>query len=377
MPRTTGAKKPKRSSIHKAAKTIAKRVKRVRRPKDRRKLLLLPSPSTLFNCACSDNPFGAFDVGHPVNIIGDSSSGKSIFALSMMAEIFYSPIMKKHNFRFIYDDAENANTFDMHYLFGEEFAEAVEAPEWDEELDEPLPSRTIEDFHCNVCDALEGDRPVIYVLDSFDSVDSEQDIKKTEEMRMARKKGNKMKGDYGMSKPKKASQLLRNICGRLKRTKSLLIIISQTRDNINPISFEKKTRAGGRALKFYCHHEIWLAMAGKLMSKKHPIGNSVKCKITKNKLTGKFRIIDFPIFYDYGVDDIRSCIDWLVAEKFWSKSGTSINAKEFGLKGQVGTLVRLIEEQQLEYKLRKLVGEKWTEVEESLRLNRKPKYREI
>lgn len=367
-------KKSKRNSVSKVAKTIQRRTRKPKPPQDKRKLFLLPTPSSVFNCACSDNVKGAFDAGHPLNLIGDSSSGKSIFAISTMAEIFYNPILQKHNYRFIYDDVENANTFDMEYLFGEEFANAVESPEYDDELDEPIPSRTIEDFHCNVCDALEGDRPVIYVLDSFDALDAEQDIEKVEEMRIARKKGTKAKGTYGMAKPKKASQLLRNICGRLKKTKSLLIIISQTRDNIDPISFEKKTRAGGKALKFYSHHEIWLAMAGKIKSKGHVIGNNVRAKISKNKITGKFREIDFPIYYDYGIDDIRSCIDWMVKEKYWSKNGTVINAKDLGLKGQALNLVKQIEQKELEFKLHKIVGEKWRDLEDGLRLNRKRKY---
>lgn len=313
-------------------------------------------------------------MGHIVNLIGDSSSGKSMFALSTCAETYHHKDFK--DYRFIYDDVENANTFNMPYLFGEDFSKALEAPDY-EDVDGdliPLPSRTIEDFHCNVCDALEGERPFIYVLDSFDALDSDQDIEKIESMRIARKKGNKATGSYGMSKAKKASELLRHICGAVKKTKSLVIVISQTRDDIDPMSFSKKKRSGGKALKFYAHHEIWLSMGGKLKSKDQEIGNLVKAKITKNKITGKSRVIQFPIYYDYGVDDIRSCLTWIDKEKFWVRKKNTVFADELKIKGTIRNLVPLVEKKNLEEKLRRVTGKYWMKKEQTLRLKRKPRY---
>ena len=374
------SKKSKRNNITKIAKSIERRGSKKRViVEDDRSLLLLPTPSTLFNCACSDDPFGAFDAGHMINLIGDSSSGKTMFALGTGAEIFYSPKLREYDYKIVLDDVENANTFNMPYLFGREFAEAIEAPSY-EVVDGdtiPVPSRTIEDFHFNICDHLEGDRPIVYILDSFDALDAEQDIEKLESMREARRKGQKAKGTYAMAKPKKASELLRHICGRLKETNSLLIIISQTRDNIDAFSFEKRTRSGGRALKFYAHHEIWLAMAGKIKSKGHVIGNSVLAKITKNKITGKQRDILFPIFYDYGVDDIRSMIDWMTKEKFWKQTKQTINAKDMKMKATAAKLIKTIESCGYERKVQRLVGKKWIELENSLRLDRKPRYRRV
>ena len=358
----------------KVKNTVRQVVRKSRRPSPAAEKpssrIFFPAPSSLLSCACTDTATGGFSLGRMVNLIGDSSSGKTFVALSVFAEM--AQRKEFDNYRFIFDDVENADDFNTAKLFGKEVARRIEAPY--QQDGEPVPSDTIEDFHFNIADALDGDQPFLYVLDSFDALDAKQDQEKIESMRAARTKGNKVAGSYAMSKPKKSSELLRNICGKLKRTNSGLIIISQTRDNIDPMSFEKKTRSGGKALKFYAHHEIWLAMAGKIVKRDRVIGNKVKAKVSKNKVTGKVREVAFPIFYDYGVDDIKSSIEWLVAEGFWKKTKLTIHAEELGLSGTADKLVKAIEEKGQERQLKKIVEKGWVEIEEGLKLNRKSKY---
>lgn len=337
-----------------------------------KKIKLISTSSTLLNLACSENPEGGLATGGMINLIGDSHTGKTIVALSILAECANDP--KFDDYDFYFDDAENANLFDMEYLFGKKTAKRIKPPYIDDE-GMPAYSRWIEDFHCNIADAFETGRPFIYILDSFDAIESEQDSKKVEEMRDARRKNKKTAGSYGMSKPKKASELLRNICADLKNTESLLIIISQTRDNIDPISFQKKTRSGGKALKFYAIHEIWLANIGSIKGKNgRIIGGKVRAKVTKNKLTGKVREADLKVFYDYGVDDITPSIEFMVDEGFWKKSKNTINAEDLELQGTVSALVKQIEDKGLEKELAEAVASGWEAIEEELKLKRKPKY---
>jgi len=120
---------------------------------------LIPTPSTLLNCACSDSPYRAFSKGRLINLIGDSHSGKTLLALTTFGEMNLDS--EFDNYRFIYDDVENANEFDMQELIGKEAADRVEAPHYDED-DYPEPSNYIEDFHCNLWDALDEEEPFIY-----------------------------------------------------------------------------------------------------------------------------------------------------------------------------------------------------------------------
>ena len=48
---------------------------------------LIPTGSTLLNCACSDYYHGGYGVGKLINLIGDSSTGKTLLALTTFAEM--------------------------------------------------------------------------------------------------------------------------------------------------------------------------------------------------------------------------------------------------------------------------------------------------
>ncbi|MCP4763102.1 MAG: hypothetical protein GY870_15100 [archaeon] len=334
---------------------------------------LISTGSTVFNLACSDNVNGGLQRGKMINLIGDSSSGKTIEAFSIATEVVHDKNCK--DYRIIYDDVETALEINLSYLFGEELNKKVEAPTKDDD-GEPKSSDTIQEFHNNILKAIENGKPFIYILDSFDALDEEGDIKKLDEQRKSIDKGTKSKGSYGMGKAKGASSILRSITSKLYETDSILIIISQTRDNVDPMSPQKKTRSGGRALKFYATHEIWLSMKKKIKSKDLIIGNNIVGKVSKNKITGKERNFEFPIYYDYGVDDIQSCINFLVELKYWKKSGKGkIIAEDFGIEGMMKKVIKEIEDNNLERKLKRLVGKVWKEREDSVKLShRKRKY---
>lgn len=324
---------------------------------------LIPTGSTLLNLACSDSATGGYAAGTLINIIGDSQSGKSFVALTMCAELIRDERFK--DYRIIYDDAEQACNFNLEKLFGKKLVEQIEAPHTTD--DAPAYSDTIQDFFTFIFDAIDDGRPFIYILDSLDALTSDEEINKVEDMIEAKRKGKDVKGDYGMSKPKTMSQILRTIVTKLKNTDSLLIVISQTRDNINPMSFEKKTRSGGRALKFFASHEMWMAVVGKLKAKERIIGVNVEAKITKNKLTGKIRKITFPILYEYGIDDIASMLDFLIDEGIVKKEGKGYNFEELGLKGLRNTLISEIEQSDTIEELREIVVQVWKDIEEDLK----------
>tara|TARA_Y100000310_G_scaffold137866_1_gene136811 strand:+ start:268 stop:1296 length:1029 start_codon:yes stop_codon:yes gene_type:complete len=341
----------------------------VKRTKQPSSPLLVPSGSSLLDLACSDSIKGAFPLGKVVNIIGDSSAGKTMLALSMFAEM--NDRIGFDNYKFIYDDVERALEFDVQNLFGE-VSRRIEPPALDD--DEKLYSDTIQDFFVNLKSWLNEGDPFIYVLDSFDALTSEQEEEKVDKFVKAHLKGEKSAGSYGMDKARMSSQILRMVKGLVADTDSLVVIISQTRDNIDPFSFEKKKRSGGRALKFYSSHEIWLANKAKLKKKDRVIGNQVQAKVSKNKLTGKVRVVEFPVYYDYGVDSIGSAIDFLSKERWKAKTKNKINAPEFEFEGSRQKLIDYIEINDSETELFGILEDEWQEIEESLKLNRKRKY---
>ena len=331
--------------------------------------ILIPTGSVMLNLACSDRIEGGYGPGTVVNLIGDSSSGKTILALSMLAEMHQLP--QFDHYRFIFDNAERGLAFDMSHLFGPTFGKRIndsltkqESVRW--------PSNTIEDFYGNVLRALAKDSPCIYILDSFDSISADAEISRSKEYKNDK---TDKSGSYKTEKPRMASEILRVINGMVDETASIVLIISQTRDNIGfGAQFNPTVRSGGRALKFYCFHEIWLAMGKKLISRELEIGADVFAKVSKNKLTGKKRETDFPVYYDYGVDNLRSCIDFLLAQEVWKKVKQSIDSGDLFTTATMKTLIKEIEERDMEHELFQLVQTTWTNREEAVKLKRKRKY---
>jgi len=325
---------------------------------------LIPTGSTTFNLECSGRIEGAFLFGKVVNLIGDSHSGKTLFALTIFAECSILP--RFDNFRFIYDDVEAANEFDIAYLFGSRVNKRIE---------QDVRSRTIEDLNDTLARLLSEDDPFIYVLDSFDALTSEAALEKDESNRKAREKGNKVAGSYGDGKPKKASEMFSQRVQELHDQGSFLLIISQTRDNIGFGSmFTPKTRSGGKALKFYSFHEIWLACQKKEKKGARTYITNVKAKITKNKLTGRHGEVEFPILFDYGVDNISGCIKFLMDEKAWSGTKKSVNSRDFADKMPLSKLIKHIEDENREDELYELCQEAYDEIMRKLKPNRKRKY---
>jgi len=329
---------------------------------------ILSSGSTLLNLACTNNPFGAFTKGKYYFLVGDSASGKTFLSMTCFAEALRHPEFK--NYRLIYDNVEDGMNIDLEGLFNKEVADKVELPG-----DEP--SFSIEDFYYHLDDALKKKKPFIYVLDSMDSLSSVAEVEKFEEHKEAHRKGTKTAGSYGDGKAKKNSEGLRKILKGLRDTGSILIIISQTRDNLG-FGFEKKTRSGGKALRFYATVEIWSSLAGaikkNIKGKKRQIGIHAELKIKKNRLTGELHSANMDIYPTYGIDDIGSIVDYLVDEKYWTKSGQKINASDFEIEMTRDKLIQYLEEKGQYKKLQIIAGRCWKEIRQAFDLGRKGRY---
>lgn len=358
--------KKKMSEIDKVSKAYQKKlVKPIKKASKIDVKKLVPTGSTTFNLECSGRIEGAFLLGKIINLIGDSHAGKTLLALTIFAECYMKSVFD--NFRFIFDDVEAANEFDIGYLFGKGTEDRIETD---------IRSKTIEDLNDNIARLLEGDKPFIYVLDSFDGLTSEAATEKDQENRKKREKGNETKGSYGDGKAKKASEMFSLRTQDLHDHGSMIIIISQTRDNIGfGAQFTPKVRSGGKALKFYSFHEIWLACEKKEKKGKRTFITNVQAKLTKNKLTGRHGEAYFPILFDYGVDNITSCINFLMDEGDWTGTKKAINTKGFTSdKISRNNLIELIEHDNLEDKLYRVCQTTYDNVIESLKPNRKKKY---
>jgi hypothetical protein len=281
----------------------------------------------------------------------------------------------------IFDDAENGALMDLERFFGKEAAERIEPPKMED--GEPHFSDTAEEFYYHVDDALQDGRPFIYVLDSIDVLTSEASDDKFEKNKKAHEGGKDAKGSYGDGKAKINSENLRKIVGDLEESDSILIIINQTRDNLDPMPFTpKKGRSGGWALEFYSHVVLWASVAGQIKrsvkGKPRQIGVNSKVKVKRSRITGRQREAEIPIYHSFGIDDVGSCVNFLVDEGVFKKAkkGGMITVTGLGpeFKGQMDNVVSKIEKDGSEDDLRALVAETWEEIEDACKVERKSRY---
>lgn len=346
---------------------------------DPSKLMFVPTGSTLLNCAISDRADGGWPCGRFCTITGDSSSGKTLMAITAFAEAANDP--RFDDYLLIYDDAEAANTFDIERMFGKKLAARIRPPRILKDGDEGYAnSNTVEDFYANVWRLLQEGKPFIYILDSVDALTTKSEKSRADEYTKAQEDGKEVKGSYKMDKPKLLSEILQTIVAELSTTNSLLLSISQTRDNIDPRTsmFNPKTRSGGRALKFYATVEAWLAHRENLKNSKYnvKIGDRSTVKISKNKVTGKQRDVNMTIYYSYGIDDIAECVKYLETVGVFEKSGRTLKTAEwFGEDMTADRLITYIDLEKERYEtLKKLVETTWNEIESELTTSRKPRY---
>jgi len=325
---------------------------------------LISTGSTMLNLALSDKADCGYALGSVVHVIGDTHAGKSLLCLTAMAEASHNKDLNDYDL--VYEEPECAMFFPIEKMFGKKTYDRIRFIPDKQDRVEP---RTVQQWHK---DLIDSKPPFIWVTDSFDALTSIDDLKDDEPT----------KGGWRTEKAGVASQLMPKIVGKIEATNSLLIWVSQTRDKLGMTFGNPKTFSGGNAIKFYRSYEIWLAVVErikeKVRKKDREVGAVVRAKITKNKFTGKIREIEFPVYYDFGVDDIGSMIDWLVDEGFWikEKNKATIETNGFTTDGKRNTIIDYIEDNDLEQELRKFVEGCWFELEQEIteKTRRKAKY---
>jgi RecA/RadA recombinase len=331
----------------------------------------LSTGSTLLNLAITGYPNRGYLKGHYYSLTGDSRSGKTWLALSALAEAAVNKNFE--NYRLIYDDVEHGALMDKQKYFGNALIKRLEEPDKGQSV-------MLEDFYFNVQNALDKGKPFIYVIDSMDTLTTEQEIKKFHKRKKAREKKKETDGSMTDGKAKINSQTLRLILTPLFDSRSILILIHQTRERMGfGAQYSPKTRGGGQAPGFYAGIELWSKVVGTIKKtvkgKPRQVGTSCEIQTKKNRLQGKDRKVIVPILWSMGIDDVGACVDYLVDEKRWSKNDSTINAKDLDIKGSRKKIIRYIEKNDMERDVREYVADTWEEIEEACEeKNRKPRY---
>lgn len=263
--------------------------------------------------------------GYIINLIGDKSAGKSFLKNEILAYNYYK---YKDRFRWLSDDSESGDTFDTQRLYGVKLQSSghhLGKVEFDH-------SNTVEELDAHVSlfmETLGEENRAIYAVDSLDGLSDANDEDEADLRVNLLKTGKEVKdkGSFAMGKQKFLSKFFRTQEKKLMDKHASMLIVSQIRDNVGSMGYGPSwTVSGGKALEFYSHTRVFLKTKMKIMVGDRCIGAVVEASTIKSKTPRPFRKVTYTVYFDRGIDNIGSNIDYL-----------------YDLRGQSGELLKASE----------------------------------
>src|SRR3954466_2889720 len=117
------------------------------------------------------------------------------------------------------------------------------------------------------------------------------------------------------------SQALRKLTGALHNSKTTAIFINQLREKIGVMFGSPETTSGGKALKFYASIRLDVRRIETLKDGQEAVGNRVRVKVVKNKMSPPFRQAEMDLMFGSGISREGGLIDVGVDEGFVRKAG--------------------------------------------------------
>ncbi|OQM34273.1 recombinase A [bacterium endosymbiont of Pedicinus badii] len=278
---------------------------------------------------------GGLPFGRIVEIYGPESSGKTTLTLQVIAS---AQKMKK-----------NCAFIDSEHALDAEYAKKIGVDTKNLLFSQPSNGEQA----LEICNSLIESRSVnVIVIDSVAALVPKSEIEgEIGEVHMA-------------SIARMMSQAMRKISGNLKNSNVLLIFINQIRMKIgNSIFGSSETTTGGNALKFYSSIRMDIRKIGVIKDNDTIIGNTIRVKIVKNKVSNPFRLAEFQILYGIGINTFQEILSLGVKYKIVKKSGSwySYNNENIG-NGEKNAYEYLKKnltiKEKIENKIRKIIFQK-------------------
>ncbi len=135
-----------------------------------------------------------------------------------------------------------------------------------------------------------------------------------------------IEGDMGDShmglQARLMSQALRKLTGILGKSKCIIIFINQIRMKIGVMFGNPETTTGGNALKFYASLRLEVRKIETIdKGEEDAVGNRVRVKVVKNKVSPPFRKVELDIIFGKGISAVSSLLDAAVKHEMIDKKG--------------------------------------------------------
>jgi recombination protein RecA len=117
------------------------------------------------------------------------------------------------------------------------------------------------------------------------------------------------------------SQALRKLTGAIHSSMTTMIFINQLREKVGVLFGSPETTTGGRALKFYSSIRLDVRRIETLKDGADAVGNRVRIKVVKNKMSPPFRQAEVDLLFGEGISREGGLIDLGVEQGIVRKSG--------------------------------------------------------
>jgi len=127
------------------------------------------------------------------------------------------------------------------------------------------------------------------------------------------------------------SQALRKLTAVTSKSNSVVVFINQLREKIGIMFGNPEITTGGRALRFYSSIRLEVKRIETLKRDGEDIGNRVRVKVVKNKVSPPFKQAEFDLIFGEGISSIGCLFDLAVEYGLITKSGTWFSYKNTSL----------------------------------------------
>ena len=267
--------------------------------------------SYIVNALVSGSLFGGLPSNKVTALAGESSTGKTFFALSVVRNFLDS----NPTGGVIYFETESAISRDM-----------IESRGIDGNRMIIMPVATIEEFRTQACRILdkylkepkEDREPMMFVLDSLGMLSTNKEMEDVANDKQVR----------DMTKSQLIKGAFRVLTLKLGQAQVPMIVTNHTYDVIGSY-VPTKEMGGGTGLKYAASTIIYLSKSKERDSKKEVVGNIIKCEAKKSRLTIEGSKVATRLFFDErGLDKYYGLLELGEEYGVFKRSGNRIIVNE-------------------------------------------------
>ena len=235
--------------------------------------------SYIFNAVVSGSLFGGIPSNKVTALAGESSTGKTFFALSVVRNF----LDNNSNGGVIYFESESAISKEM-----------IENRNIDSNRMMIVPVVTVQEFRQQAIKIIdkylaqkeEERKPLMFVLDSLGMLSTSKEVEDTEAGKDTR----------DMTRAQVVKSIFRVLTLKLGKANVPMIVTNHTYDVVGAY-VPMKEMGGGSGLKYAASTIIYLSKS-KEKDGKEVIGNIIKAKAAKSRLTKENASVDTRLFFD-------------------------------------------------------------------------------